>query len=391
MTDATDTVPERRIVFIAGSGRSGTSLMAGILRELGFYVPQPEVTADPTNPKGFAEPQWAVDYHARLLRVARVHPSDARPSAWFETGRFLNRLRARTTLERWLGEQLEISADLVLKDPRLIWFLPIWQQCATDLGARTSVVTMLRDPTEVVASKERSYGGRLTSTSRTAGWLNLMFYTERSTRDANRAFVHYADLLEDWTSVVADMGDRLNQPVIIGASSAAMRAAHHFVDPGLRRSVSGWDDLGVPPRLRELADEVSTALDRLADDPSDLAAQQRMDAARIDYAALYEEAEGIALSSILAAGPPNVRRRPDGQPVPDPPGSDPVTDDLLESDDKPSSPDGAAPSGSPTSAGPRRAIDRFVHKVPHRYRERIPVGLRSKLRRDGGRAESEDR
>ena len=52
--------------------------------------------------------------------------------------------------------------------------------------------------------------------------------------------------------------------------------------------------------MRELANEVSTALDRLADDPSDLAAQQRMDAARIDYAALYEEAEGIALSSILA-------------------------------------------------------------------------------------------
>jgi hypothetical protein len=77
--------------------------------------------------------------------------------------------------------------------------------------------------------------------------------------------------------------------------------------------------------------------------------------------------------------------------VPDAQGSDAVTDDLLESDDEPSSPDRASTSGSPTSAVPRRAIDRFVHKVPHRYRERIPVGLRSKLRRDGGQAEPEDR
>ncbi len=390
MTDATDLVPDRRIVFVAGSGRSGTSLMAGILRELGFHVPQPEVTADPTNPKGFAEPQWVVDYHARLLRAARVHPSDARPSAWFETGKFLNRLRARNALERWLGQQLEISTDLVVKDPRLIWFLPIWQQCASELGARTAVVTMLRDPTEVVVSKQRSYGGRLTTTSRTAGWLNLMFYTERSTRDANRAFVRYSDLLEDWTSVVADLGDRLNQPVIIGATSSAMRAAHNFVDPGLRRSPSGWDQLEVPLRLRELADEVSGALDRLADDPSDADAQQRMDAARVGYSALYEEAEGIALSSILAAGSPNVRRRADGQPVTDPSGAEQEADGLADSDDSLASSDRAALSAVDPPTGPERAIDRFVHRIPHRYRERIPVGLRAKLRRNAV-GEREDR
>jgi hypothetical protein len=238
-----------------------------------------------------------------------------------------------------------------------------------------------------VVSKERSYGGRLTTTSRTAGWLNLMFYTERSTRDASRAFVRYSDLLDDWTSVVADMGDRLNQPVIIGASSGAMRAAHHFVDPGLRRSPAGWDDLGVPQRLRELAEEVASALDRLADDPSDVDAQQRMDAARVTYGALYEEAEGIALSSILAAGPPNVRRRPDGQPVFDGPESEPA--EPLDTGSNPSAPAASFPRETP--AAPGRAIDRFVHRIPHRYRERIPVGLRSKLRRNGGHGEPEAR
>ena len=216
------------------------------------------------------------------------------------------------------------------------------------------------------------------------------FYTERSTRDANRAFVRYADLLDDWTSVVADIGDRLNQPVIIGASSAAMRAAHHFVDPRLRRSVSGWDDLGVPPRGACWPTRVSTALDRLADDPSDLAAQQRMDAARIDYAALYEEAEEIALSSILAAGPPNVRRRPDGQPVIDPQGSDPVTDDPMESDDEPSSPRRRSAArvadirSSPASDRPVRAQGPAPLPGTHPGRTSVPAAAGRRSGRVGG-------
>ena len=77
----------RRVVFVVGSGRSGTSTMAGALQTLGMHVPQPEVAADETNPKGFGEPQWVVDFHNELLRRCNVQVSDARPSAWYETGK----------------------------------------------------------------------------------------------------------------------------------------------------------------------------------------------------------------------------------------------------------------------------------------------------------------
>ena len=50
----------RRLVLVVGVGRSGTSLLTGILAQLGFHVPQPEVQADDTNPRGFSEPRWAV-------------------------------------------------------------------------------------------------------------------------------------------------------------------------------------------------------------------------------------------------------------------------------------------------------------------------------------------
>ena len=77
----------RKVLFVAGAGRSGTSTMAGLMQILGLHVPQPEVVADETNPKGFGEPRWVVDHHDRLLKEALVQVSDARPEAWFETGR----------------------------------------------------------------------------------------------------------------------------------------------------------------------------------------------------------------------------------------------------------------------------------------------------------------
>ena len=47
--------------------------MSGTLQTLGIHVPQPEVKADDTNPKGFGEPQWVVDLHDELLkRCARL-------------------------------------------------------------------------------------------------------------------------------------------------------------------------------------------------------------------------------------------------------------------------------------------------------------------------------
>ena len=67
LTDPT-TYP-RKVLFVAGAGRSGTSTMAGLMRIMGLHVPQPEVVADETNPKGFGEPRWVVDHHQLQIVV----------------------------------------------------------------------------------------------------------------------------------------------------------------------------------------------------------------------------------------------------------------------------------------------------------------------------------
>ena len=106
----------RRVVFVVGSGRSGTSTVAGALQALGMHVPQPEVRADETNPKGFAESRWVVDLHHELLQRCHVQVSDARPSAWYETGKAIASGITRARLTEWMGPQFKEAGKNVLEN-----------------------------------------------------------------------------------------------------------------------------------------------------------------------------------------------------------------------------------------------------------------------------------
>jgi hypothetical protein len=290
------------LLLVVGVGRSGTSLLTGILGQLGFHVPQPEVKADETNPRGFGEPRWVVDFHRRLMRERKVTVNDSRPAAWESTGAAADVAANRAELRTWLEEQTRHSGAIVVKDPRTVWYLPLWMRSAAEVGLSPSFVTMLRHPAEVVASAIRSYGTWQTGLSRTASWINVSLETERLTRDARRAFVRYEDLLSDWDGELRRAGALLGFPRLAEARRESLPEVDAFVDPTLRRSRADWDELEVYGRVREMAEDVWGRLQPLAAPAGDTAAERAaLDEAHAAYAALYAEAESIAQSSIAAA------------------------------------------------------------------------------------------
>jgi hypothetical protein len=298
----------RKVVIVAGSGRSGTSLMAGILKSLGLHVPQPEVDANTSNPMGFGEPQWVVDFHETLLKRVIVGTADGRPSAWFDAGAAGTREHNRTELTAWLSEQFEVSESLVIKDPRVSWFLGLWRVAAVRCGASTSTITMLRPPAEVVGSKNAYYGGRQGDISRLAGWVNVMLCTERATRGSARAFVRYHDLLDDWTKTVVRLGEELDLSEIADAGTGKMQEVHGLVDPALRRVRISMDDLSVPDGLRRVAEDTWDQLNLLAEpDGDNTDVHAALDELRRAYGALYADAEAFAHSSVEAGGPAFLR------------------------------------------------------------------------------------
>ncbi|PVG84825.1 sulfotransferase family protein [Nocardioides gansuensis] len=337
----------RRIVFVVGSGRSGTSTMAGTLQTLGLHVPQPEVAADATNPKGFGESQWVVDLHHELLRRSGVQVSDARPRAWLDAGKLSADHGVRERVTAWLEEQFAVADELVVKDPREAWFLGLWRACAARCDAEASYVTMLRPVTEVVGSKQKYYDTAQGGITRTAAWVNMMLGTERATRGEPRRFVRFADLLADWTQPVFGLGEAFDLHAVKTAMAVDIAKVHSFIDPTLRRVTLTWDDVQVPARLRELAQETWDVLDSLADEGGDNEkAHEVCDQLRAAYAEQYAEAEAFVASTTLAA-----RRT----------GAAEARAELARAGE----------------AGGRRAVDR----VPHAVRAMVPASTRQKLRK----------
>lgn len=295
----------RRVVVVTGSGRSGTSTIAGVLKLVGLRIPPPEVPGNRTNPRGFFEPRWAVEHQTRLLRQASVVLTDARPRAFADTERVGGEAAPVAEATAWLRDNLAEASELVVKDPRSSWFLPMWRAAAEQADAGVAFLTMLRHPAEVVGSKDKYYKSvsagetpRHAQTTRVASWLNVALFTEAMTRDSRRTFVPYNDLLDDWRAVVARVVDELGLDAGRDLPGAVAAEVDEFVDPGLRRVRTEWSDIDCPDEVRDMAEDVWQQLCVLARSGGfDEVAEARLDAVRERYVALYADAEALAQSS----------------------------------------------------------------------------------------------
>ena len=307
-----------KLVVVTGSGRSGTSTVAGALKMLGCYVPQPEIPPNDANPRGYFEPTWAVEYHKKVLAKAGVRTLDARPEAEQLMAAVTSNPALLSELRDWFSTQL-LGPQILVKDPRTFWLRELWMQAASSLGVEISWITMLRHPAEVVGSRDMHYlksadaDRRLArETGNLAGWVNVALTNERTSRDDRRAFVHYGDLITDWRRTMTAIADRLGLTYDADLSTGDHHEVDDFIDANLRRSQITLDDIDVPAGLREVAEAVWQTLDALATDPGDKDASKRMDELREDYDQLYTHAVALAqdhTGSAVEATRKRVRQR----------------------------------------------------------------------------------
>lgn len=293
------------LLLVTGSGRSGTSTVSGALTRLGFHVPLPEVAANASNPRGFYEPRWVVEFHKVALKNAGIRDLDARPEARAKAAEVSSRPEVREEVRTWLGPELARRA--VIKDPRTVWFTDLWLETARSLGATPACLTMLRHPAEVVGSRDAHYGKNATAEQRrqrevanVAGWVNVALVNERLTRDSARTFLHYTDLTTDWRKALGGVDERLSLGLPLDDPEAA-RSIDDFIDVSLHRTRLSWDDLDVPPYLRDLGEAVWQNLADLAEGSrAGDEISRSMDSLREDYDTAYAHAVAFARDHIDA-------------------------------------------------------------------------------------------
>ncbi|WP_370249922.1 hypothetical protein [Nocardioides sp.] len=288
------------LVLVTGSGRSGTSSVAGTLKRLGFAIPQPEVPTDENNPRGYYEPLWVADFHKYWLNGIGVRTIDTRPHAGDVAMADVTPER-EAELRDWLAGELAGRADddvVVVKETRAYWVYPLWERVAAAVGADLVSLTMLRHPAQVVRSRDTAYLSdfsdsmrRQRETANVAAWLNSVLVTEHATRGNPRAFVPYYDLLGDWRAAMTRACGQIGVPV---GDLAAPHPVDDFLTTSLNRSAATWNGLAVSEGLRTLAEATWEAAGRLVVDPDDTGARADLDRLREEYAEEFRVAAAIA-------------------------------------------------------------------------------------------------
>lgn len=278
--------------------------MAGALSFCGYTVPQ-AIKGNETNPLGFFEPRWVVDFHRRLLQRSGVRTLDTDPGALDRLRTVLADERLRDEARDWLAPRLEKHGRLVVKDPRMVWFRDLWVAAAQDLGVDPRFVVMLRHPAEVSASRSNYYDAD--EIPAVAGWINVALMTEQLTAGSPRRFVHYPELTADWRTQLVRLRDDLGL-VLEPAPEERPHPVDEFIDPKLRRMKPGWEGSSVPTYLQELGDRTFDVLGELAEhgdtardgsdrsDRSDMAA--RLETLRGEYARAHSDALALVAPTL---------------------------------------------------------------------------------------------
>lgn len=383
----------RQLILVAGAGRSGTSSIAGALNMLGYYVPQPVLEANESNPRGFFEPTWTVRFHRRLLDAALVEQTDGRRSAVTQVRKSVTP-GMRTELRTWLAEQFTYSDRVVVKDPRSAWVPWLWEQTAKEVGVPIGYITMLRRPAEVVGSRATHYAkdrGRMKQwnfdVKNLCGWIAMNLAIERQTRSTPRVWIDYPVLVQDWRSQARRVRDVLGAHFDVDLEDPTPNAVDAFIDPTLRRHTMTLADLDMPTSLSQIAedlwdstrglvagdetgvaqrlDEIAARYDRLLQESLSISHHARLNELRVDRRKTETEVREAMLKQAAQQGAAEQGAAEQGaaeQRAADradaaPPGAPPRT--------------GGAPSGTPVMPPMPTAVQRTLRRIPRSTRRRL--------------------
>jgi len=235
-------MPDRRAILILGMHRSGTSALTRVLNLCGAALPDDVLPPNFANETGYWEPAAIVNLHDELLKASGSAWDDplAFPVAWFDSpeGRaYVARLAQE------IAQTFGAAPLFAVKDPRACRLVPLWLRTLESMAIEPLVVLLVRHPREVAASLGRRDG--MAEASALMLWLQHVLAAERDTRGCRRVVVTYEQLLDG----PADVIDRIERhlgvvlPEPHGPDSPAAEAIRSFLQPSLRHSRLGREDL----------------------------------------------------------------------------------------------------------------------------------------------------
>jgi hypothetical protein len=259
----------QRAVVVLGVGRSGTSAITRGLAALGVDLGNRLRGATLLkNPTGFYEDTDLLRINKRLKRILDVRGDSVRllPADWWRQAR-VEALHAEAvaTVQRRFG-----ACPLWgYKYARTLRFMPFWVRVFEAAAVDARYLMAIRNPLSVARSRARLDPWRGTQEQSDLEWLVNVVPYFTTVRGRPLVVVDFDLFMADPARQLERVARGLDLPMGPQTQAAIQRFGEEFLDPSLRHSRHGADDLDRDPRLNALTRTAYCWLHRLAVDAVD--------------------------------------------------------------------------------------------------------------------------
>ena len=269
--DAT-ALPRKTCILVLGMHRSGTSALTRVISLLGAALPRNVMGPGPGNDAGHWEPERLVELHDRMLAEAGSSWDDWRDldlKAQLPEARLAS---YRAEIAECLCEEYGQASFIVLKEPRVCRFVPLFREILEELGYAVRPVLIHRNPLSVSQSLLRR--NKMPEAMTLPYWLRHGLDAEAQTRDLPRGVLDYDDLMVDWRAEVDRIGSAIGVRWPRDVDAAADEI-DEFLSPEHRHHLSTETDIETSEAGHSWILEAYHALRLLEADPA--TAQRKLD------------------------------------------------------------------------------------------------------------------
>lgn len=255
------------VVLVLGMHRSGTSLLGGILEQLGCQGAQTKMVANQWNAKGYFESPEIMKLNDDILSVLGSSWDGWSPlhTGWHRSPRFS---KFRTRITEVMAAEYGSASLIYLKDPRICRLLPLWREALTEAGYSLACIHTHRNPMDVTRSLQVRIGFEVEQGMGMLLWLRHILDAEAGSRGLPRIFTSYTRILSNWTEF-SDQAERtfgFSWPLVVQSRDARVQ---EIIDPVLRHHDTPIDAFLSDSAAPELAKDCLRVLEAWAEKGED--------------------------------------------------------------------------------------------------------------------------
>jgi hypothetical protein len=255
----------QRAVLVLGAGRSGTSITARALQAIGVDLGNDFKPPSRKNPTGNFDDAALLKLSKRLRRTLGLRPDSLRlldDDVWTSPAVMPFYGEFAATINDRFGH----ASIWGFKYARTMRLLPFWVHLFHKMNIEPSFVMPVRNPLSVARSRAKLDARRGVQANSDLEWLvNVVPYFD-CVRGAHLVVIDYDNLMENPSTQLLRMADRLGLPVSDRTKQEIHTFANSFIQRSLQHSRFSIEELQNANNINVLVRDAYCLLDRLSRD-----------------------------------------------------------------------------------------------------------------------------